>query len=418
MILAINLLLILAIIWILYIKTRNSPVKEHLVIALSVKIFAGIALGLLYFRYYRYGDTLVFSEVATSVVDLYGNSITGFMRFLLNDPEEILAKTYPVISEPRSAFFIKIISIFYLLTSCNYWITSIYFSLISFLGSWILSNALIANNRKMKLPVILAIFYFPTFVFWTSGILKEAIAWFCLAILVSYIYTFIHRRSLSLKQLLISLLLLYILWSIKYHYAAVLILCAGPVIIYYLLQKYIKRSINYYFVVIGAFILISGLLMSSHPNFYPDRILSVILENHATIKHLSEPGHSIQYIFVNDPYVHFFINIPVSLFGGLFMPLLWQGSNILSYITGLVNTILLLLFIIRVIDLLSSKWRPISFVEVSLGLYIIILAILLAYSTPNFGTLERYKIGYIPFFALWILYDNPITGRILRYFKQ
>jgi hypothetical protein len=121
---------------------------------------------------------------------------------------------------------------------------------------------------------------------------------------------------------------------------------------------------------------------------------------------------------VNDPYVHFFINIPVSLFGGLFMPLLWQGSNILSYITGLVNTFLLILFIIKAINLLSSKWRPLSMVEVSLGLYIIILAILLAYSTPNFGTLERYKIGYIPFFALWVLYDNPITGRIFKYFKQ
>jgi len=217
-ILAINLLLILAIIWILYIKTRNSPVKEHLVIALSVKIFAGITLGLLYFRYYGFGDTLVFSEVATSVVDLHGNSFTGFMTFLLNDPDEILTKTFPVLSEPRSAFFIKIVSVFYLLTSNNYWITSIYFSLISFLGSWMLSNALIANNIKLKLPAILAIFYFPTFVFWTSGILKEAIAWFCLATLVSYIYTFIHRRSLPFRQLLISLLLLYILWSIKYRF--------------------------------------------------------------------------------------------------------------------------------------------------------------------------------------------------------
>jgi hypothetical protein len=417
-ILAINLLLILAAIWILYIKTRNSPVKEHLIIALSVKIFAGIALGLLYFRYYKFGDTIVFSEVATAIVDLYGDSITGFLRFLFNDHEVILANTYQVLNEPRSAFFIKILSVFYLLTNSNYWITSIYFSLISFLGSWILTDALIANNKKMKLSSILAMFYFPTFVFWTSGILKEAIAWFCLATMISYIITYLHKRNLSLKQILFSLFLLYILWSIKYHYAAVLLLCAGPLLTFYLLQKYLKRNIEYYLVVIAAFILICGLLMSIHPNFYPKRIFSVILENHQMIKHLTEPGHSIQFIYAKDPYVHFFINIPVSLFGGLFMPLLWQGTNILVYITGLVNAILLLLFIFKVIDLFRSKKRKLSIVEVSMGLYIIILAILLAYSAPNFGTLERYKIGYIPFFTLWILYDNRVTDRIFKYIKQ
>jgi hypothetical protein len=218
--------------------------------------------------------------------------------------------------------------------------------------------------------------------------------------------------------ILFSLLLLYTLWSIKYHYAAVLILCSGPALIYYLSQRYLKLKIKYSYVAAGAIILTGALLMISHPNFYFDRILTVVFENHTVMKQLSEPGHSIQFIHADDPFVHFLINIPISLFGGLFMPLIWQGSNLLSYVTGFINTILLLLFIFRMKDLLLSKWSTLSVIEISAGLYILILAILLAYTTPNFGTLERYKTSYIAFFTLWILYNNPILNRILGYLKH
>jgi hypothetical protein len=406
---------ILAIIWFLYKVTGKSSIRNHFIIGLIVKILAGIGLGILYFRFYEFGDTLVFNMAANAIVDLYGSSFKDFTGFLFGKSTETLVNMYPVLDEPRSAFFIKILSIFYVFTSNNYWITSIYFSLISFMGSWFLANIFIKKNHRLKYPALLAFLYFPTFVFWTSGIMKESIAWFCLATLISFTIIILDQRKLTILQVISYLMVLLVLWSIKYHYAAVFILCSSPIVIYSLFLKKYQRKVPYIFAAAGAFILISILLMISHPNLYPDQIFTVILENHAFIKQISEPGHSIKYIPKDDPYVHFFINIPVALIGGLFMPLLWQGTNVLSYTTGLVNTIILLLFVVKVISLSLSRKRSITFSEISFGLYIIILAVLMAYTTPNFGTLERYKTSYIAFFVLWILYDNPTVSRIFGY---
>jgi hypothetical protein len=414
-IITIHILLILALTWFLYRKTNDSTIKTHFLYALCVKALAGIVLGLIYFRYYGYGDTLVFNDVASAISNHYGKSITSYIGFLFGEPTAILIESYPVLNEPRTTFFLKIVSVFYLLTSNNYWLTSIYCSIIGFLGSYILTHAIIRYNINAKLPAILAFFYFPTFIFWTSGVLKETIAWFCLAVLVSYIITYLRKYSLSAKHIIISILLIYILWSIKYHYVAVLILCSGPIIIYYFLQQKLKQKVKFYFILFGAFIVISAFLIISHPNFHPNRIFSVIFENHETIKQLSEPGDSISFIQIGNPYLHFFINVPVSLFGGLFMPLIWQGTNIFSSFSGLINTALFLLFIIKIFYIISSKIRPLSIPEISAVLYIIILAILMAYTTPNFGTLERYKTSYIGFFVLWVLYDNPFVKRTFQY---
>jgi hypothetical protein len=36
-------------------------------------------------------------------------------------------------------------------------------------------------------------------------------------------------------------------------------------------------------------------------------------------------------------------------------------------------------------------------------LYIFILSVMLSWSTPNFGTLERYKVSYLPVYVLILL---------------
>ena len=46
-------------------------------------------------------------------------------------------------------------------------------------------------------------------------------------------------------------------------------------------------------------------------------------------------------------------------------------------------------------------------------LYILVSAVLLAFSTPNFGALVRYKSGFMPFLVYIILADFPLI-RLLK----
>ena len=158
--------------------------------------------------------------------------------------------------------------------------------------------------------------------------------------------------------------------------------------------------------------------MLSHPNFRPDRIISVIQENHQMIKEISGQGKTIRFIETENLYLNFLVNIPLSLFAGLFMPLPWQGVNILAIATGIVNLILLILFIGKITTQSPRKFNQNNSFRLSLVFYIIILAILMAYTTPNFGTLERYKTSYIGFFIFLIFYDHPLIARILIQKKQ
>jgi hypothetical protein len=47
-------------------------------------------------------------------------------------------------------------------------------------------------------------------------------------------------------------------------------------------------------------------------------------------------------------------------------------------------------------------------------IYCFVLCILLAISTPNFGTLSRYRIGFLPFFVFVLTYRN----QVIEYLKE
>ena len=48
---------------------------------------------------------------------------------------------------------------------------------------------------------------------------------------------------------------------------------------------------------------------------------------------------------------------------------------------------------------------------VSVLMYSLGMATFLAFSTPNFGTLMRYKIGFLPFLAMILMFGNPWLRR-------
>ena len=416
MILVINIILLIAIVFFLYRKASESQVKNHFFIALSIKLVSGILLGILYFHYYGSGDTLLYHKAASWLYQSEGGSFQALISFLIQ-PDESVLELFPILREPRSAFFIKIITAFYILTSGSYWLTSIYFSLFSFIGSWYLTDSFIRFNPVAKKAAVVSFLYFPSFVFWTSGILKESIAWGCLAVIMGFIIVFFQNNKLNFKQIFLGIILLYVLWSIKYHYVAVLGLCFFPPILSKTLMPYTRGWGKMYPVILGIlFVLI--IIMFSHPNFRPARIISVIQENHEMMKEISGDGKSIRFIETDNLYIKFFVNIPLSLFAGLFMPLPWQGVNILAISTGILNLVILVLFAGKLTTLSVKKYNQLPSLIISLVFYVIILAILMAYTTPNFGTLERYKTSYIGFFLFWIFYENLLINRIFKHNKQ
>lgn len=72
------------------------------------------------------------------------------------------------------------------------------------------------------------------------------------------------------------------------------------------------------------------------------------------------------------------------------------------------NTFVLLLLVFQMKNIVRGFRSPNRFLILSGILYIIGLAIFLAVSTPNFGTLVRYKAGFWFLLIYLILADHPI----------
>ena len=97
------------------------------------------------------------------------------------------------------------------------------------------------------------------------------------------------------------------------------------------------------------------------------------------------------------------INLLPAMVYGLFRPLVFEAVNLWQLLVGLENSMILILFIIALWHLSKTKLFDKRFLWAAI-LFILFLDVFLAFSTPNFGTLSRYKVAYWPFFVMLILF--------------
>lgn len=396
----IGLFIFLALVYYLFIATGRNSLRSHFFPALGIKLVAGMGVGLLYFYYYGSGDTLRF-DAAARIINGSIHTVKDWLMFLFRSDLSFFPETVlPFPEEPRSFFFVKILSLIYLITGGSYWVSSLFLSLFSFFGAWKLSLTIVHHWPRLKFPVLISFLYFPTVVFWSSGVLKDALAYGALTLLVSLMIRGMQKEKTGLKHFVTGLLLLWMLWSVKYHLAVALIISSGAGLVYHSVTK--KYKPVWGFVLIVLFLMGAALVVSLlHPNFRPANLVEVLWQNHEKIIRISEERNVVRYLPYGTGLLHFLVNLPVSLFAGLFMPLPWQGIGWLAKMTGFLNALILILTILKIYDLRRKPLRWNAWILMGV-IYVGLLAIMMAYTTPNFGTLERYKSAYIPFYLLWI----------------
>jgi hypothetical protein len=407
----IGIIVFLAIVYSVFTTIKDNGIEAHFFPALGLKLAAGITLGFLYFQYYGSGDTLQYDGAAHLIMESV-KTIQGWFLFLFHSDLNFLSGPIPqVLQEPRSLFFIKILSLLYLLTGGSYWLASLYLSFFSFYGAWLLSEAIVHYWPELKYPAIVSFLYFLPVVFWSSGVLKDAVAYGCITALGTLIISGINKGTIGRKAFLTGLLMIWVLWSVKYHLAVILMLSIGMGIVFQPINEKYKGIPRY--ILLALFFITAAIAFSYlHPNFRLGSLLEVLRQNHEKIIKISEGVNLVHFMPYGTGLVHFLLNLPIALFAGLFMPLPGQGNGLLPNLAGFFNALILLLTILKIISLKGEPVRLNAW-YLMLGIYIVLLAVMLAYATPNFGTLERYKTAYIPFYIFWLL-DNKLLFHISK----
>ncbi len=394
----------------------KSSLKNFFWPALILKSIAGISLGFVYAYYYTVGDTFVYFLDGIKLAELARSDIGTYLRFLWSGDESFYVWDQLSYRQPRAMFLSKITSVSCILSGENYWIISLHFSFISFLSAWTLTKKIVEFNDDVRPAAILAFLFFPSVVFWSSGVIKESLALAALFFLCFiFLKVWLHEKP-GIAQWAIAILSLWWLWNLKYYYLAIFL----PVAITTLIARYLfsKLALEKLAakVLLWMFVFLIPLLLVSilHPNFYLERFTQVVVDSYNQFLAISEPEDVIHYHSLDSSLSSIFLNAPWALFSGLFRPMLFEAQTIFQWFIALENLLLLVLVIsasTRLKLLMISKHRLILF---SIIVYTVVLCVFLALSTPNFGTLSRYRVGFIPFLVLVLCLENPLISRFMR----
>lgn len=411
MLAAINIfLLLLVVIW--RWKRDTSPLHNFYLPALIAKCVAGVSLGIIYSTYYDTSDTFTFFQLAVDQADISRHDMGAYFNFLFSKQEGYF------LGEHRTIFYTKITSVLALITGNNYWITSLYYSLLSFFAVWYLSNTIARLFPEYKMAACIAFLFFPSVVFWSSGIIKESLAMTAVFFLTALFLKLWVKERISVLSILLAVICVITIFNLKYFYLAAFI----PIIISALITQRlceklaIENSMKQILLLTG--VLSCGFLAITllHPNFSPSRILEVIAFNNKVFMDVCTPDDVIHFYNLQPTWGSMLINSPWAFISGLFRPFVWEANTIFKVITGVENLVLLILTIFAIPYLKNVIRSPHRLLILTVILYCAVLSIFLALSTPNFGTLARYGVGYLPFVALLVFHQPSITKALSKLF--
>ena len=182
-----NLTLLGYITYLIYNRVKVYQLGSYFIPGLIIKVVAGITVGLVYKYYYVSGDTFAFYKEAVRLVNIaYQQPIDYVKILLINEIPDEFANLLALKFQPRAFFTAKLASIVNLITYNNYWLTGIYFSFFSYLGMWYLANMLASKFKDTKYYSAISFLFFPSVVYWSSGVTKESLVMGCLCFIVGF----------------------------------------------------------------------------------------------------------------------------------------------------------------------------------------------------------------------------------------
>jgi len=416
----VNILVLFSVAFMLW-KKETSVAKPFYWPSLVLKLSCGIGLGVLYTYFYTINDSFAYFDDARVLTRFAKHDFSGYVSFLWRGDESFAVWKEIFYQQPRSLFLVKIVSLINLITADNYWVTALYLSFFSFLGAWSLVKVLLRLNHALLPAIVLALLLFPSVVLWSSGVTKESLAMGSLFFIVAIFLQCWLRERVGVGRWMMLLLSLWLLWNLKYYYIAVLL----PVLVTALIMKLVVQpyfSISRWWVSLllwsVLFIVLIGIVSLLHPNFYPERFLTVLLNNYLDYTAISAPGDFIEYTFLQATISSVVYYAPKALLSGLFRPFLWEAGNLFQVATAFENLVLVILFITAIPQWKQNVSSGNRLLILTTSVYIILLCIFLALSTPNFGTLVRFRIGFLPFFVLLISANNPLVNGVVQFMQR
>jgi hypothetical protein len=401
----------------------ENPLYRFYLKGLFAKIFGGICLALIYTYYWPGADSTNYFESAEAYRNLLLTSPSSWLanEFGKSDWTNMSlfsADTgYPwtyMYFNPQTLMVIRVLNPLLIFTFNSYLITTIILAWLAYAGMWrlflVFSNYYPTRSNLFAFGIL----FFPSVLFWGSGILKDAITLSCTGWVVYCIYMIFILKKKRLWFCFILLINLFLIINIKPYIIIALI----PGSLMWIFSNTINKIQNaaFKFLVIPLVLVTSvvggteilSFFGNSMGKFSVDKITATLVTTQNDLKQDYYHGHSFDIGLTDASTSGLLKKSPVAIIAGLYRPFLWESGNVVMLISGLENTLILYLTISSIFRIsLVSFFRklleePLLFFALSFSIF---FAFSVGISTANFGALVRFKIAYLPFFicSLFIL---------------
>ena len=394
--------------------------RKYFLPALWVRFFGAIMLGVIYQFYYGGGDTFNYWEHGSRWIwEAFLDDPWDGLRLLTTSGGAHFPETFEYSQhiwyyrDPNSYFIVRLAAFIDLFTFHTYSATALFFAAFSFSGLWAMFSA-VARKYPMNVKwLAVGILFFPSVVFWGSGILKDTITLGALGWLTWGLIEMIELRRRNFVLIICIILSSWVIFSIKEY----ILICYVPIVFIWIYWKNIIAVKNLVLRVIIApvLIILFGTVSSLLTIWVSSQNDKYAIENIAERAQITaydirygwgaRTGEGSGYTLgeLDGSWQSMIRLMPAAINVSLFRPYFWEVGNplmLLSAIESFMILILTLWFLIYKNQVLTVIKEP--FLLFSL-LFALLFAFAVGISTSNFGTLMRYKIPMMSFYLVTIL---------------
>jgi hypothetical protein len=396
---------------------KDETLKKYHKNAFWIKVFAAFCYSI-FALYFSPGDTTtlyfpegynLYKKILTdpSNLDFLFGAGTDIDATLLSNPNQI-----GYFRDASNFMVIRLTAIFCFFSFGKFMVINLMFAMIAFTGIWKLYTFFYEQFPQLHRQFAIAVLYLPTFVFWSSGILKDplsiaALGWFTYAL-----YQLAFHKKEIFKNSLIVLSCVYIFSVIKIY---ILVAYLPAFVIFLLLKnamliknRLLKAVLVSFFITasIFGFVGLTNSMKGAVAEYAGEDFtegISSYQKNYTAQSEKREGAYFSLGVEFDGSLGSLAKMAPAAIAATLYRPFLWESKNISTLLSSF-ESLTLMLFTLFVLRKVGFKKFFSSIFKKPIILYCfffsIVFALFVGATTLNFGTLVRYKIPCMPFYVI------------------
>jgi hypothetical protein len=392
--------------------------KKYFIPALALKLLGAIGLGALYQFYYNGGDTFgYFTHGGAHIFSAFLEDPVIAFKLIFN-ANDFTGGVYKFASriwmyrDDSSYMVVRITGLIAILTGGTYAGTALIFAVISFSGLWAMFMKFCQLFPRQVTGLAIAILFIPSTIFWGSGILKDSITYGMLGWSAAAVIALIYGHRRKLLWAIILVLSMALAFSIK-EYIALSFIPAALLWAYFVFVKRIGNTMVRALIAPVVMVFLGGLTYyiivqvgEASPRYSIDNFAETARITAYDIGRWTGRNAGSRYDLGDfDGTLPSMIRLaPSAINVSLFRPYLWEVQNPLMLLAALESLAFLIITLVILYRMVRYRMNLFASPAAWFALvFSLTFAFAVGISTYNFGTLFRYKVPLMPFYAILLV---------------